>query len=507
MMPERFIQDASQQCTPVTRTRFVKKQVPVSVIDMTSTAQYNQFTATTGITLTPVAGTGQRPGQMIVQVPDDVAGTVTLDLPGGALAAGKQISVTTQVTTDGGQPMEVQLVQVPVNPVDENDLVILDRRTVRFDSDVKFDVAAVNGDNLQLLLKTTAGINMGYRVGTTQYQVVDDVQENYVVVVCNDDGEFGKDYRFGFNGQMKTNEIAGIGNHNTALFWEYDTRLGRRWNTYPKPTMGLSSYGTFSDNPVLNTDVLGDKAYHYNAVKDAKGNTTLELASVETVYKYIWRPGHDGKGLTGYHLWERVEDTKDKYIVATKTFVYIDDGRGNRRVDYTTESTYDSYEEAYANRDKPNDWAGPIMVGLANSAHAHRQGEAWGYRASGGSSQTKVGPSAEVKGPAQESMTLVGRWMSKAEYNKMRATNRMVEGAGGQTFVATGGPDAFTAAGKGSVYAEFEVPTNSLIQGGQPNWFKAIGPSAGKAMQSALQKQGGQQLPQVQNLSPVLKTK
>jgi hypothetical protein len=33
-------------------------------------------------------------------------------------------------------------------------------------------------------------------------------------------------YEFGFNGQMKTNEIAGVGNHNAALFWEYDTRLG-----------------------------------------------------------------------------------------------------------------------------------------------------------------------------------------------------------------------------------------------------------------------------------------
>ena len=43
-------------------------------------------------------------------------------------------------------------------------------------------------------------------------------------------------YRFGFNGQEKVDEIAGAGNHTTAEFWEYDTRLGRRWNRDPEPT-------------------------------------------------------------------------------------------------------------------------------------------------------------------------------------------------------------------------------------------------------------------------------
>jgi len=76
-----------------------------------------------------------------------------------------------------------------------------------------------------------------------------------IVQICNG----GKDaYEFGFNGQMKTNEIAGVGNHNTAEFWEYDTRLGRRWNRDPKPTVGLSIYSVMGGNPILNRDLLGD---------------------------------------------------------------------------------------------------------------------------------------------------------------------------------------------------------------------------------------------------------
>ena len=65
-------------------------------------------------------------------------------------------------------------------------------------------------------------------------------------------------YRFAFNGQEKTDEIAGAGNHNTAEFWEYDTRIGRRWNLDPKPTFGISDYAAFLNSPIWFSDLLGD---------------------------------------------------------------------------------------------------------------------------------------------------------------------------------------------------------------------------------------------------------
>ncbi len=65
-------------------------------------------------------------------------------------------------------------------------------------------------------------------------------------------------YRFGFNTQEKVDEVSGDGNHNTALFWEYDTRLGRRWNRDPKPNPSISDYVCFGNNPILNSDLLGD---------------------------------------------------------------------------------------------------------------------------------------------------------------------------------------------------------------------------------------------------------
>ena len=62
----------------------------------------------------------------------------------------------------------------------------------------------------------------------------------------------------GYNGQEKVDEIAGAGNHTTAEFWEYDTRLGRRWNVDPVVKPWESSYACFANNPIWFSDVNGD---------------------------------------------------------------------------------------------------------------------------------------------------------------------------------------------------------------------------------------------------------
>jgi hypothetical protein len=65
-------------------------------------------------------------------------------------------------------------------------------------------------------------------------------------------------YRYGFNGQEKLDDISGAGNHMAAEFWEYDGRIGRRWNLDPNPSPGLSQYAAFNNNPLYFTDPLGD---------------------------------------------------------------------------------------------------------------------------------------------------------------------------------------------------------------------------------------------------------
>ncbi|RYZ19920.1 MAG: hypothetical protein EOO16_18465, partial [Chitinophagaceae bacterium] len=105
---------------------------------------------------------------------------------------------------------------------------------------------------------------------------------------------------------------------------------------------------------------------------------------------------------------------------------------------------------------------------------------------------------------AAQEMVTVGRWMSTKELSLMKSTGRVVEGAGGGTSVATSGAQSFVKQAKsGSVYVEFSVPKVSLVQGGQADWFKLVGPSAPRSMQFTLQKQGGEMLPTFENLSEV----
>lgn len=55
-----------------------------------------------------------------------------------------------------------------------------------------------------------------------------------------------------------SNEIAGTGNSYTAEFWQYDPRVGRRWNLDPRPATGISEYSAFAGNPILLSDPFGD---------------------------------------------------------------------------------------------------------------------------------------------------------------------------------------------------------------------------------------------------------
>ena len=88
----------------------------------------------------------------------------------------------------------------------------------------------------------------------------------------------GSGYRYGFNGQENSDEI--FEGSTTAEYWEYDSRLGRRWNIDPVSKAFLSDYCTFGNNPILYLDPSGADFY-----KDKKG-------------KIMWIEKHDKIGST-----------------------------------------------------------------------------------------------------------------------------------------------------------------------------------------------------------------
>lgn len=65
------------------------------------------------------------------------------------------------------------------------------------------------------------------------------------------------DYRYGFQGQEKDDEVSGNGNSYTAEFWQYDSRVARRWNVDPIVKEHESPYATFANNPIWFIDPTG----------------------------------------------------------------------------------------------------------------------------------------------------------------------------------------------------------------------------------------------------------
>jgi hypothetical protein len=97
-------------------------------------------------------------------------------------------------------------------------------------------------------------------------------------------------------------------------------------------------------------------------------------------------------------------------------------------------------------------------------------------------------------GAAKET-TRVGRWMSQAEYDAMKASGKVQESLSGTTHVASpADASAFINQAKpGSVYVEFNVPTSSLKATNQ-GWSKVIGPNS---LEGRLAERKGLPIPQM----------
>lgn len=84
-------------------------------------------------------------------------------------------------------------------------------------------------------------------------------------------------YNYGFNGQLKDDEVYGaMGTSYTAEFWQYDARVGRRWNLDPVPQVGISDYAAFGLNPIANVDPNG--AYFFGLF----GSTSKQRQAADT---------------------------------------------------------------------------------------------------------------------------------------------------------------------------------------------------------------------------------
>lgn len=68
----------------------------------------------------------------------------------------------------------------------------------------------------------------------------------------------------------KDDEVSGEGNSYTAEYWQYDARLGRRWNTDPVVKVHESPYAAFANNPILFIDPSGADTLKINGANNSQ---------------------------------------------------------------------------------------------------------------------------------------------------------------------------------------------------------------------------------------------
>jgi hypothetical protein len=123
-------------------------------------------------------------------------------------------------------------------------------------------------NHLGNVLATISDRKLGFQNGETFYRSdVLSLQDYYAFGMEMPDRTYNQNaYKYSINGQEKDTDIDA--NHTTALYWEYDSRIGRRWNIDPVVKEWESGYACFGDNPISGSDPDGDETASGGPAKD-----------------------------------------------------------------------------------------------------------------------------------------------------------------------------------------------------------------------------------------------
>lgn len=165
-----------------------------------------------------------------------------------------------------------------------------------------------------------------------------------------------EEYRYGFQGQESDDDITGSHGHMyTAQFWEYDARMGRRWNTDPVGQFN-SPYLALANTPIVATDPSG--AW----VPVVTETTTVNADKTETKSGYLSaqiEKGDNAESLAKFlsidieeatSLFNSMGDAKSLAVperIAAPINASIRDIYSPSGNDYVDDWTPDGYEENY----------------------------------------------------------------------------------------------------------------------------------------------------------------
>jgi len=232
LMPGRYTRDTTVHCAVITQTMLVPQWVWVD-IPLFPGAATPLGPGTTLTWFSPISVTANSPAPM---------GGLAIAMSNLSVNGSSNISYTVNTLTGSW-----------MGQVTDSTGAIIATQAVQGPGSFSLDFVPASTTATFSLLSTLPGGTIN--VAHPGYKTLIYVPGTVTRTLC--DNEKDK-YRFGFNGQEKDNEIAGVGNFTTAEYWEYDTRRAGRGGPDPVVRPWESPYAVFGGNPILNSDPNGD---------------------------------------------------------------------------------------------------------------------------------------------------------------------------------------------------------------------------------------------------------
>jgi RHS repeat-associated protein len=191
---------------------------------------------------------------------------------------------TTVVNNTTSSPVVVSVEQL--NPGSTQWRVVSTQEVTNL-ADLRFEFTPTSTAPMRLSYSSAKGaITDNFEISTLTVVRVDREVENKLVLVCNQDENFKDDYRFGFNGQEKDNEIKGTGNSLSFMFRMYDSRLGKFLSVDPLfASYPWNSTYAFAENDVIRAiDLEGLEKHVITNIYNRKGELTkIKVSTIRDV--------------------------------------------------------------------------------------------------------------------------------------------------------------------------------------------------------------------------------
>jgi hypothetical protein len=183
------------------------------------------------------------------------------------------------------------------------------------------------------------------------------------------EGDTSLGYRFGFNTQEKDDEVYGKGNATTAEFWEYDARLGRRWNTDPIVKPWESPFACFYNSSIYFNDPFGldpsEKRWWKNAI-----NYTWNFLKRDSYKNKANKEARklEKQGYENVNIKYKLDEEDRKYADVTGTKKTSESTPGNAGETTFTSKTFKRETESWMQRNFAEGYYKPFGSGAGGES-------------------------------------------------------------------------------------------------------------------------------------------